>query len=165
MKTLLLMRHAKSDWNADFSTDHARPLNKRGRRAAAIMGRFVATEKMPDRILCSSATRARETFELASRAGDWNCPVDIVDSFYEGSINDILQRVRQVDESDETVLLIGHEPTWSDFVSRMIGLANVRMVTAAVARIDFEGGWNQVTSGSGQLIWLVTPKSVANAGT
>lgn len=158
MKTLLLMRHAKSDWRADSSTDHARPLNKRGRRAAKTVGRFLARERRPDLILTSSAIRALETAELAHQAGDWRCPTQVVDAFYEGSINDVLRQVRAVDSAHETVLLAGHEPVWSDLVSRLIGLANVRMVTAAVARVDFEDGWSSVSPGSGRLVWLVTPK-------
>lgn len=158
MKTLLVMRHAKSDWKADFSNDHGRPLNKRGRRAARTLGRFLTAERKPDLVLTSSAIRARETAGLAHQAGGWGCSTQIVDSFYESSVSEVLRQVREVDADHETVLLAGHEPTWSDLVGRLIGSANVRMVTAAVARIDFEAGWSSMAPGMGQLIWLITPR-------
>ena len=74
MKTLILFRHGKSDWNTDYAADHDRPLAKRGRNAAATMGAMLARiEQVSDRVLTSSAVRARETVELAAEAGGWKC--------------------------------------------------------------------------------------------
>ena len=165
MRRLLLMRHAKSDWSADYSTDHERPLNKRGRKAARTMGQFLAQFAAPDLILSSPANRARQTVELACESGDLSCPTRIIEEFYEGSINDILRHIRRVEDQHECLLIAGHEPTWSDLAGRLIGMANVRMVTAAVACIQIEvESWQGVAPAGGQLCWLVTPRALQSLG-
>jgi phosphohistidine phosphatase len=161
MKTVIFFRHGKSDWNSAFGHDHERPLNKRGRKAARRMGRFLdRIEQLPDRIISSSATRARMTFEQAAQKGDWgDIPVEITDDLYEASPADVLSVIQSISDGSERILLVGHEPTFSDTVGRLIGSANVRMPTAAMACIEIEvDHWPDVGFGSGQLRWLVGPK-------
>ena len=112
MKTLFIMRHAKSDWNAAYQGDHERPLNARGQQAAASMGSLLARlEQLPDRVLTSSAERARETIEIASTAGEWNRPIDVVHEFYASDPATVLARIHRQDDADSSLLLVGHEPT------------------------------------------------------
>ena len=78
MRQLLVLRHGKSDWDADYRGDHERPLASRGRRAAAAVGRFLAAAgPMPDRVLSSSAVRALSTVRLAAEAGRWPPPIRV----------------------------------------------------------------------------------------
>jgi len=166
MKTIFLLRHAKSDWHAASGGDHERPLNKRGRAAAERIGRFLAAAgELPAVVASSSATRARQTVEHAARAGAWPCPIEIRDQLYLGSPRAVLEEIRRQPETCSSVLLAGHEPGWSAAVAQLAGGGEVRMVTAAVARLDVAvASWQEVEFGRGQLIWMVTPKLLARAG-
>lgn len=166
MKRVILLRHAKSDWNAGYGSDHDRPLNKRGRRAAARMGRYLAAiGQLPDLVIGSTALRARDTVERAAAAGGWERPVELTPEFYEAAPETVLQRIRILDESAESVLIAGHEPTWSLLVEMLVGGGNVRMPTAAMTRVDFAvDRWSGVDAGAGELIWHVTPKLLERLG-
>ena len=166
MKTVLLFRHAKSDWEADYGTDHDRPLNKRGRRTAKLMGRFLAAaQELPDLVLCSSARRAQDTLRLAVEAGDWRCRQQQTPELYAASPKSAIQVLRMQDERIGRLMLVGHEPTWSTLAGELIGAGQLRMPTAAIARIDVDADrWSDVDAGRGELVWLVNPKLLERAG-
>ncbi len=161
MKTLLLLRHGKSDWDADYGADHERPLAKRGVKAAKRIGRFLKEiDEVPDLVVSSTAVRAQTTAELASRAGEWKTELSATRDLYEASPAAIIDTLRQLPDRIGSVMLVGHEPTWSSSVSVLTG-ANCRFPTAAACRIDFERDrWADVSFGGGQLIWLVVPNSL-----
>jgi phosphohistidine phosphatase len=162
MKSLLFFRHGKSDWDAPFSHDHERPLAKRGRKAARVMGRFISSSgQEPDSIVTSTAVRARDTVNLASKAGSWSAPIRETRELYGASPRTILEVVHEESDSVDRLLLAGHEPTWSHTISLLIGGGNIRFPTAAMARIDFDvSSWRQVDFGSGELQWLIPPKAL-----
>ena len=164
MKTILFLRHGKSDWDADFSTDHERPLAKRGVKASATMGRFIATcGVLPDRIITSTAVRARTTIQLAKEAGGWDAPTRETKTLYHASPTDLLVQIRAEDDAADVLLLVGHEPTWGSTVSRLAGGGALKYPTAALARVDFDvRRWQDVAFGNGELIWLVPPKALAD---
>lgn len=166
MKTLLLFRHGKSDWEADWDDDHDRPLARRGVKAAGLMGRVLAgIDQVPDAAFTSSARRAADTVELAAKAGDWTCPIETVPSLYEASAAGVVEFVRGRSDALGSVLLAGHEPTWSSVVAKLTGGASVKFPTAAIARIDFEvDGWNDVIEGGGTLVWLLPPRLLGRLG-
>ena len=158
-KHLLLFRHAKSDWGTAAEHDHARPLTKRGIAAAQAMGRILtASGQTPDRVVTSSAVRAKTTAEVARATGKWKCPIAITDALYDTAATAVLEEIRALPKSATTVLFVGHEPTWSDG-EFLIGGGNLRFPTAALARIDLAvPGWQAVTFGRGELVWLLQPK-------
>jgi phosphohistidine phosphatase len=160
MLSLILFRHAKSDWDAPYAADHERPLSARGRDAARCMGRFLArTRQLPDLAVTSSALRARDTLKLAISAGRWHCPTRIDSALYETSADTMLAWLARLDAQPEHLLLTGHEPTWSTFAGRLVGDAILRVSTGAMLRIDFEiERWDQAAFGAGQLRWLMPPK-------
>jgi phosphohistidine phosphatase len=159
MKRLYLMRHAKSDWDAPASDDHERPLTPRGVRAAKLMGRLLAAAgQAPDAVVASSAVRARTTVELMAAAGGWTCPVRVTRSLYESGPESALAEIRKQPDDAVSLLVAGHEPTWSALVEALCG-GRVRMVTGALARIDFAvDRWADVEPGGGWLVWLAPPK-------
>ncbi len=159
-KRLILFRHGKSDWTADFENDHGRPLAKRGVKAAKVMGRLLKTSgQIPDAVITSSAVRAQSTVDLACKEGEWNCSVQVKNSLYEAKPDQILEEVKQVPNAISTLLLAGHEPTWSQLTSLLIGGGRIHFPTAAMVRIDFEiGSWEQVEYGKGALVWLLQPR-------
>lgn len=160
MKRVLLLRHGKSDWGAATGEDHDRPLNKRGEKASSLMGRFLADiDQVPDLVITSTATRASETARLASEAGRWPGSIETTRSLYATTPESALDLIKGIDDSADSVLLVGHEPTWSVLAGRLIGAGSIRMPTAAMVRIDMAvARWKSVSFCSGTLIWMVTPK-------
>lgn len=164
-KTILLLRHGKSDWGADFASDHQRPLADRGIKAARRMGRWLtAVGRQPDLVLTSDALRALTTSELAAEAGGWQVQVELRPEFYGAQTETLLEALRALDDEVATVLLTGHQPTWSQTVSRLSGGGNVRFPTAALACLDYRGEWSTLAEGRCELSWLVTPKLLARKG-
>ena len=159
MKRLMILRHAKSDWNAGASSDHARPLNKRGTAAAITMGSVIAKmNAVPDLIYCSSAQRAKETAMLAIDAGDWGSELEEVDALYGTSIEGALAVAAQAPEPTETLMLVGHEPTWSYLVHSLTG-ADVDIKTATIAAVDLSiSRWSQAQQARGTLVYLLQPR-------
>ena len=159
-KSLIIFRHAKSDWDADYSSDHKRPLAKRGIKAAKTMGLLLTESgKLPDLILCSTATRARQTLELAYKQGNWNSKIEYSDQLYESTAREMVALLQQMHNSSHSIMVVGHEPTWSNLISLLIGGGNIRFPTAAMARIDFYlNDWTGISAGNGHLRWLLQPR-------
>lgn len=162
MLSLILFRHGKSDWDKPFANDHDRPLAQRGKEAARCMGRLLQQAgQTPDLAISSSAVRARDTLQLAARAGRWDCALRVEADLYEASSTTVMQFIRSIEDPASCLLLTGHEPTFSELASRLVGKAMLRVPTATMLRIDFEcEDWSQVDFGQGELRWLLPPKTV-----
>ena len=160
VKTVLLWRHAKSSRPLDGTSDEKQPLAKRGIRAASRVGEFLAQgDRLPPRILISPALRARETVEIAVRSGKWRADVVAVPDLYGAAPDDVLRLLREESDETQSVLLVGHEPTWSALSSGLIGGGRLRFPTAALARIDVGvSRWSNMDFGRGHLVWFVTPR-------
>ncbi len=159
-KTLLLLRHAKSDWNATYGQDHDRPLNSRGQRAADAMGRWLAElGPLPDLILCSTAVRARSTCIIASEAGAWQAEIQYERGLYYATPKDLIHYLQEVPDPIQTVMLVGHQPTWSMTAALLSNHPVNTFPTASMARIDFSvENWERSAPGTGKLIWHQFPK-------
>lgn len=157
---LILFRHAKSDWDASSSSDHERPLSRRGIRAAQRMGKLLADSgQLPELILCSTALRARQTLELSAGAGSWEAETIYEDGLYNTRASQVLAMLEQISPNIDSVMLVGHEPAWSSLAGLLTDGNPPRFPTAAMARIDFNTqGWSTVGLGTGQLRWLLQPK-------
>jgi phosphohistidine phosphatase len=162
MKTIIIFRHAKSDWSSGEAKDEDRPLAPRGRKSAKVMGRFLTKSvQVPDSIVTSSAVRARATVELAMKAGEWECKTRVTDRLYSCATADMLKEIRSEPDTSEILLIVGHEPTCSETIGRFAGQTKVDFSTAAMARLDFPiERWRQADFDTAQLIWLVNPKLV-----
>lgn len=158
MKTLLIMRHAKSDWDADYATDHDRPLSQRGVRSAQIMGRVLASKDLvPQAIITSTAVRARTTAELARDAGRWQTNLFLEDRLYGASPRGVVEVVRNAPAVDR-LMLVGHQPTWSVVVDDLTD-RYVDMKTGAVAVITFPiREWSETTPVAGSLVETLFPR-------
>ena len=159
MKTLLLMRHAKSDWDADYGSDHDRPLNERGLRSARLMGRVLTEEDLvPDLIISSTAVRAKKTVELAIEAGGWSSEIRLDRSLYDEGPRGVLTVGASAPDVDG-LMLVGHQPTWSMLVSALTG-ERAEMKTAAVAVIELDiESWADLPGASGTLTRVLEPRS------
>lgn len=163
-KTLILFRHAKSDWDSDTGLDHDRPLAKRGVKAAKAMGKLLAeVGHLPELAISSTALRARTTLELAAEAGAWGCLTKLDGDLYESNPPAMLRFIKALENKLNSVMLVGHETTWSELTALLSGGGTVRFPTAAMVRIDFEGeSWEEVAPGSGELVWFIPPRFVTD---
>jgi len=158
-KKIILYRHGKSDWEADYKNDHERPLARRGIKSAKTMGKLLAySEQFPELVITSSALRAKQTLELSVKAGNWICDVIEDDKLYYGGIEAILDTIQKLPKNYSIVMLVGHEPKWSTMISEFIGGGEITVPTAAMARIDFDTNlWSEISWSSGTLRWMLQP--------
>jgi phosphohistidine phosphatase len=159
MKTLMFMRHAKSDWGAQYRTDFERPLNARGQRDAPFMASFLAhNHLLPQRIVSTPAARARITAEFVAREEAFRGALDFDERIYLASPRMLLAVIRDLPESDDIVMLVGHNPGMEDIIELLCG-GNVRMPTAAVASLRlYAERWADAAPGQAHLQWLIKPK-------
>jgi len=163
MLSVYILRHGKSDWEADHGTDHDRPLARRGKRAARRMGRFLARlDEEPELILCSSARRARRTAVLAMQAGNWRSRLVVEPDLYERGSLVMAELLHSLIDGPTRVMFVGHQPACGSFIGEMTSSAAPAFPTAALARMDLPAtSWSRVSIGLGQLKWLVTPRLLA----
>ena len=169
MKTLLLLRHAKSAW-PDGTEDHDRPLADRGRHDAPRMGAHMASAGLqPDFALVSSARRTQETWALVAPALGKACLSRTVPSIYEAEPAAILAAIREAPQQSGTLLVVGHNPGLADLAAALApdgdapALARLatKYPTAGLAVITFEAErWEDVAPATGTLAAFVTPKTL-----
>jgi phosphohistidine phosphatase len=146
-RTLVLIRHAKSDWSAHAS-DRDRPLNGRGQRQAPETGRWLAEHLDPIEIaVVSPAQRARSTWELVSAQLAEQPPTRIDDRAYTFDGHGLLPIVRELDDGVSVAALVGHNPAMEEFVSTLTGTW-VDMPTSCVAVIGLTGTWAEAGPGA-----------------
>jgi phosphohistidine phosphatase len=158
MKRLILFRHGKSDWHAPHGSDHDRPLNRRGVVAAETMGLLLSrADLVPDHAITSSALRARTTLELARSAGEWQCSIEVSDALYGTTARDAVAVASRTAAEVESLMLVGHEPTWSQVAHHLTG-GYVTVKTATVIGIDLPiDSWHHADT-RGSLAFLYQPR-------
>jgi phosphohistidine phosphatase len=135
MKTLLVLRHAKSSWSDPVLDDHERPLNRRGRRDGPRMGELVREYGLiPDVVISSDAVRARLTAEAVVEAARYAGEILLSQHLYMASPADILSLLRTVGENAESVMIVGHNPGLEELVAQLTG-ERQDLPTAALAQI------------------------------
>lgn len=159
MLTLMLMRHGKSDWDAGAATDHARPLNQRGRRSAETMGVVLRDmDAVPDLVVSSTATRARSTAELARLSGGWPSRLVLEDDLYGAGVHDTLAVAARHGGTAKSLMLVGHQPTWSMTVRHLTGEhVDVRTATVVIMDIPIDL-WVGVPTSPATLIDVLQPR-------
>lgn len=160
MKTLLIMRHAKSSWKDDDLPDHDRPLNKRGKSDAPAAGNWLRQEELlPDLILCSTAQRARSTAEAVSEASGYEGEIQYSRDLYAASPEDYLEALASLPDRYERVMLIGHNPGLGELLEELTEEVET-FPTAALAEVQLPiTHWSEITdSQSGKLARIWRPK-------
>ncbi len=159
MRTLYLLRHAKSSWQDESLADFDRPLKKRGREAAKHVGKLIASEKVSDLlIVSSSAQRTRETTELVMKSVKAEVLHD--PEIYEADLPSLLEVLSRISDDRKTVILVGHNPGMEILVRYLTREVAV-MPTAALAKIVIDNSsWKALSEGCGRLEWLTTPKDI-----
>jgi len=167
VKTVYLLRHAKSSWDDASLPDHDRPLSPRGRKAAPLMGAYMARHGLvPDRVLCSAARRAAETWDAVSAALGHDVPAAILGDIYHATPADLLALLRGLPGEVGSVLLVGHNPTLEDLALALAGSGEEKALdeldakypTGAMAILDFSvEAWSELREGGGWLRDFVRP--------
>jgi phosphohistidine phosphatase len=174
-RRLLLLRHAKSAW-PDVA-DHERPLARRGRRDAPVAGRWLrAAGWVPDRVVCSTAKRARETWKLAAAELDASPRVSFDQRVYGAAADELLDLARETAPTARTLLIVGHDPAMQELTLALASagagdadaLERVRFKfpTAAIAVLEFTGIWPELGPERARLAAFVVPRELrAGSGT
>jgi phosphohistidine phosphatase len=167
MKQLFLLRHAKSSRKGSSLPDHDRPLASRGRRAAKAMAPYLREHRIePALILCSSATRARQTLDGVAPGFQGSPEVRFESELYEFSASGLLARLRRIPDAVPSAMLIGHNPAMERLALDLAGggpalaeLAN-KYPTGALATLEFPGTWSDLDADRGELVGFVKPRDL-----
>jgi phosphohistidine phosphatase len=168
MKRLYLLRHAKSSWKDNSLPDHDRPLARRGRRAAKAIARHMREHGIePELVLCSTARRARETLDRVEPT--LGAPtVRVEPDLYAASAPAVLERLRSVPDTVESVMVIAHNPGLHELaleLARPPSAASevaAKYPTGALATLAFEASsWQELDRGTAELVELVRPRDLA----
>jgi phosphohistidine phosphatase len=159
MKTLLVLRHAKSSWENPDLADFERPLNSRGLDSARFIGALIYERNLQPQVIVSSpAKRAKQTAVLVKELAEIPKPIIFDERIYEASPLTLFNLIREFDEKRESVLIIGHNPGFENLV-RMLTGETVSMPTAALAKINLKiKKWSDLETGEGELECLIRPK-------
>ena len=163
MKTLLILRHAKSSWKDTSLADHDRPLNKRGKRDAPRMGKFVREQGLvPDRIISSTAKRARNTAKAVAKACDCQDKVELTSEFYHAGPGSYLAVLQNAPDNEKRVMVVGHNPGMEALVAHLTGRMET-MPTAALAHVALPiEKWTELDyEVQGELLDLWHPKGIS----
>lgn len=171
MKTLFVMRHAKAERDSDTGRDFDRPLAKRGWRDAEAVGReMLARDLVPDAVLSSPAKRAAETV-AAFASGYGELDPSYEPGIYNAPADRLIDIVRNVDDSSERLLIVGHNPGFQDLVLRLAGddlcERSDHIVdgfpTAAIAAVELPAErWREIAERSGRIVELILPRDLVD---
>ena len=166
-RTLYLLRHAKSSWDDPALPDRDRPLAPRGHRACELVAAHLRRREIaPALVLCSSATRARETLERVSVGFSDPCEALIEDDLYAATAAQLLHRLRIVDSAAASVMLIGHQPAIQELAVNLVRAEPGRRAlsdkfpTAAIATLTLASSWAALAPGTATLTAFVVPREL-----
>ncbi|MDR1432459.1 MAG: histidine phosphatase family protein [Propionibacteriaceae bacterium] len=162
MKTLIVLRHAKSSWQTS-DADHERPLSDRGLQDAAVAGKILS-EYHIDYLLSSTATRAKQTWEQAQTGGASADVAVFSKAIYHAWPDEIISELRELDASVRVALLIGHQPTLGDLVASLTSPNQSPQhlggfPTCALAVLNHPGEWQTLAEGSATLARFEIPRA------
>ena len=173
MKVIYLLRHAKSSWAEPGLADFDRPLNKRGRKAAELMGGYMAEHGWtPELVLCSPAKRAAETLELVRAGHPGLARIEIAETIYDASSHLLMRLLQALPDDVSEVMLIGHNPGLETLAGDLAAdgdtdeLAKLRtkFPTGALAILETNAqSWRDLRRGTAQLRRFVRPREIEPA--
>ncbi len=161
MKKLYLIRHAKSSWNSDATSDFDRPLAKRGKREAPLMAKVLHSKGIrPDLILSSPAKRAKKTAKIfAEVLGYPKSKIVYEEGIYEAMPDTLLRLVRSTDDRIHTLFLVGHNPGLTELANQSTPVHIDNLPTSGIFAVEFDvRSWSEVAPHSGTLLFFEFPK-------
>jgi len=173
MLRLMLLRHAKSDWSKAGQRDHDRALAARGRSTAPQIGTYMARHKLvPDRVICSTAVRTRQTWDLVAAALPKEPQVTFEEALYDADPGDIIDVIRGAPRDVRSLLVLGHNPGLHEAANMLVASGDLdarerlreKLPTAGLAVIDFAfGSWDKIHPDAGRLDRFVVPRMLEAA--
>lgn len=177
MKTLTILRHAKSGWDAAVERDFDRPINARGRRGAEVVGQYLKRQKLPvDRIVASPAVRVTETLDVFLPAADLGAIEPHWDRrIYLASAATLIDVVRETGREAEHLLISGHNPGLEDLILMLVpesegpesetdalrAKVDEKLPTSALARLELDiGDWHDLDAGLARLTMFIRPRDL-----
>jgi phosphohistidine phosphatase len=160
MKYLIIIRHAKSSWKDPSLVDEDRPLNKRGKRDAPMMGKIIGKKiPRPDLFLSSPAKRAITTAKIIAEKIDFAKTVKKKTHIYAADVDDLLKLIHKIDNKYQRVFICGHNPGCLD-LANYLGREQIgRLPTCALVSLELEiDNWQQIKQGTGKLLLYDYPK-------
>lgn len=169
-RRLFILRHAKSDWDAEAPDDFERPLARRGLKVAPRMGLWMKAQGLiPDLVLSSPAQRARQTTTAVANAlGIAKDRIRYEDRLYLADCGTLMQVLRECPGDAQRILIVGHNPGLDELVEYLAGGPVPRtekgklLTTAAVAEFETERSWRGLEGGQAKLKQLVRPSEFKN---
>ena len=161
MKNLYLTRHAKSSWGNPGLADIDRPLNGRGKKSAPLIGKLISERgEKPELLISSPANRAFSTAKaFAKEMGYAETDIIVNRAIYGVGAQQLLNLVKDLDDLYNSIMLFGHNPTFTSFCNMLSGENILNIVTCGVVRIDFEfSSWKNIDFNSGRMIYYEYPK-------
>ena len=162
MKTLLILRHAKSSSKEPELSDHDRPLNRRGQHDAPRMGQLLSQMSLlPDLILCSTAARARATAESIIKISGFPGDIRYSPDFYLAAPSTWIDAIHQIGDEHDRIMIVGHNPGLETMVQQLTG-HDEPFPTAALAQVELPiGSWQKLGwKTSGELVNIWRPKEL-----
>ena len=159
MKTLFLLRHAKSSWDNFDLADFDRPLNERGLKAAPLIGELIYEKQFqPDLIISSPAKRAKQTAILTRASAQLESEIEYDERIYEASSRRLLQIISEQKDKVESLMLVGHNPGFEDLLKNLTGeFREMKTANLAVVDLNIEK-WSDIGVNCGTLRDLIKPK-------
>lgn len=166
-RRIFLLRHAKSAWGLDVS-DHERPLSARGKRDSAAVGELLAARRIrPELVWCSTALRARETWDRAVKAGAGAGEVRYDEHLYEAVAHELVKVLRKTPSEVTTVLMIGHSPAIPELVDKLAPRKghkhlwkrmDAKFPTSGLASLEYDGDWSEISKHAAKLTDFEVPR-------
>lgn len=159
MKTLYILRHAKSSWDDHTLSDFERPLNQRGLNTAPFMGELMKKQGFfPDVIVSSPAVRAKQTAELVRETAQFEPQIRFDEQIYEASVGTLVSVLSEIEDSNDFVLLVGHNPGTESLIYYITGeIAPMPTASLGVVELYIET-WSEMAGGCGTLKQIIRPK-------
>ncbi|WP_300536709.1 histidine phosphatase family protein [Sphingosinicella sp.] len=170
MKTIFLLRHAKSSWDDPVERDFDRPLNTRGRRAAETIGRYLREQNLAfDSVVASPAVRVIETLDGVESGAGRRLGATFDKRVYMASAPTLLDIVHETDAEAETLLLVGHNPGLEDLIFLLTPAGSgelrrevdIKYPTATLAEMRFDvDRWEDIDEAGGELVRFIRPRDL-----
>ncbi len=165
MKTISILRHAKSDWSDADLDDFDRPLNKRGEKDAPRMGKYLkSTGKLPGIIYSSPALRAKTTAEIVKETSGYPGDIEYMPEFYASESPEVyIDKIKRAPDNHDSIMVVGHNPTLENLLADLLSdhPVNIKFPTAGLACLNVEiESWKELKPGTAILYWMMIPKAL-----
>jgi len=167
LKSILFIRHAKSSWDIDGLEDFYRPLSERGIKEAINMGRYLRNIRLkPELCLCSPSNRTISTYSIIRKAAEWeDVKIKFKKKLYECDGKKIKSVIKQIKNKYNFIAVIGHEPSFTEFICENCNFILHKFPTASIALVVFKDlkKWSAIEKQKGNLEFLISPKQLKAA--